>query len=138
MYIDKRRLYHLDWYLICNGLALIAVGLFNLISAARSMDSGPYSLLTKQVFAFGIGVVGVALIVSYDYRVIAGYSKYFYGITLFMIIVVLILGTIAGGAKRWLNIAGVAFQPSELMKPVMIMLLSSMLHQEKRENEPLG
>jgi rod shape determining protein RodA len=138
MYIDKRRLYHLDWYLICNGLALIAVGLFNLISATRSMDSGPYSLLMKQIFALGIGVVGVAVIVSYDYRVIASYAKYFFGITLFLIIVVLILGTIAGGAKRWLNIAGVAFQPSELMKPVMILLLSTMLHQRKNEEEPLG
>ncbi len=138
MYIDKRRLYHLDWYLICNGLALIAVGLFNLISAARSMDSGPYNLLMKQVFAMGIGVVGVAIIVSYDYRVIASYSKYFYGITLFLILVVLILGTIAGGAKRWLNIAGVAFQPSELMKPVIVVLLATILHHEKKDEEPLG
>jgi rod shape determining protein RodA len=138
MYIDKRRLYHLDWYLICNGLALIAVGLFNLISAARSMDSGPYNLLMKQVFAMGIGVVGVAIIVSYDYRVIASYSKYFYGVTLFLILVVLILGTIAGGAKRWLNIAGVAFQPSELMKPVIVVLLATILHHEKKDEEPLG
>ncbi len=102
------------------------------------MDSGPYNLLVKQVFAMSIGVVAVAIIVSYDYRVIASYAKYFYGITLFLIIVVLILGTIAGGAKRWLNIAGIAFQPSELMKPVMVLLLATILHQQKKEEEPLG
>jgi len=138
MHIDKRRLYHLDWYLIGNGFALIAVGMLNLVSATRSIDSGPYNLLIKQLLAMGIGLAAVALIVSYDYRVIAGYAKYWYVITLILIVVVLILGTIAGGAKRWLTIAGVAFQPSELMKPVMILLLATMLHQRKKDDEPLG
>ena len=35
MYIDKRRLYHLDWYLILNGLAILFVGMVNLISASQ-------------------------------------------------------------------------------------------------------
>ena len=138
MHIDKRRLYHLDWYLIVNGLLLIAVGMVNLISATRSIDSGPYNLLIKQLIAMGIGIVAIVVIVSYDYRVIAGYAKYWYGATLVLILVVLILGTIAGGAKRWLTIAGIAFQPSELMKPVMIIFLATMLHQKKRDEEPLG
>jgi rod shape determining protein RodA len=138
MHIDKRRLYHLDWYLIVNGLALIAVGMINLISATRSIDSGPYNLLIKQLIAMGIGIVAIVVIVSYDYRVIAGYAKYWYIATLVLILIVLILGTIAGGAKRWLTIAGIAFQPSELMKPVMIVLLATMLHQKKRDEEPLG
>ena len=41
MYIDKRRLYHLDWYLILNGLAILAIGMMNLISATRSIEGGP-------------------------------------------------------------------------------------------------
>ena len=137
MHIDKRRFYHLDWYLICNGFALIAVGMLNLVSATRSIDSGPYNLLIKQLAALLVGLVAVAIVLAYDYRRIAGYSKYLYGITLALIIIVLILGTIAGGAKRWLTIAGFAFQPSELMKPVMVLLLATMLHQRKREGEPL-
>ena len=31
--VDKRKLYHLDWYLIINGLVLFAIGIMNLISA---------------------------------------------------------------------------------------------------------
>ena len=138
MHIDKRRLYHLDWFLILNGLALLAVGMVNLISATRSIESGPYNLLLKQVVALFLGIAVLFLILSYDYRVIAGYAKYFYILTLFFIVFVLIVGTIAGGAKRWLSIAGIAFQPSELMKPVMVLLLANMLHQRKREHEPLN
>lgn len=138
MYIDKRRLYHLDWFLILNGLSLLAIGMINLISATRSIDSGPYNLLVKQMLAFLVGIAVLLVILSYDYRVIASYSRYFYLGTLFLILVVLVLGTIAGGAKRWLTIAGIAFQPSELMKPIMVLLLANMLQQRKKENEPLN
>jgi len=135
MHIDKRRLYHLDWYLILNGLALLAIGLMNLVSATRSIESGPYSLLLKQMVALCVGIAALFLVLSYDYRLIASYARHFYGATLFFIIFVLIIGTIAGGAKRWLTIAGIAFQPSELMKPVMVLMLANMLYQRKKENE---
>ncbi len=138
MQIDKRRLYHLDWYLIINGVALLAIGMMNLVSATRSFDSGPYTLLIKQMVALFIGIVFLTVIISYDYRIVAGYARYFYIGTLFLIVFVLVVGTIAGGAKRWLTIAGIAFQPSELMKPVMVLLLANMLHQRKKENAPLG
>ncbi len=138
MYIDRRRLYHLDWYLILNGLVLLAIGFINLASATRSIDTGPYNLLLKQAVALCIGVAVLFLILTYDYRLIASYARHFYGATLFFIIFVLVLGTIAGGAKRWLSIAGIAFQPSELMKPVMVLMLANMLFQRKKEGERLN
>jgi rod shape determining protein RodA len=138
MNIDKRRLYHLDWYLIINGLAILLVGLINLISATRSIEVGPYMLFIKQLVAVFIGIILIALITAYDYRLIAGYSKYWYIGALVLIVVVFIVGTEGGGAKRWLNIFGIPFQPSELMKPVMIVLLANMLHQRKKDNELLG
>ncbi|MGD0229455.1 MAG: rod shape-determining protein RodA [Syntrophorhabdales bacterium] len=138
MHIDKRRLYHLDWYLVLNGLALLVIGMINLVSATRSIETGPYNLLIKQMVALCMGIAILFLVLSYDYRLIAGYSRHFYAATLFFIVFVLILGTIAGGAKRWLTIGGIAFQPSELMKPVMVVMLANMLFQRKRENEPLN
>lgn len=138
MRVDKRRLYHLDWYLILNGLTILAVGMINLISASTSVESGPYTLLIKQMFALIAGVGIIILILSYDYRRIAGYSPHFYAATLLFIVIVLIIGTIAGGAKRWITLAGVAFQPSEFMKPVIVLLLAHVLIQRKRENEPLN
>jgi rod shape determining protein RodA len=137
MYIDKRRLYHLDWFLILNGLAILLVGLVNLFSASRSVDGGSFGLVGKQLIALVVGVAVLVVILAYDYRLIAGYSRYFYLATLALIVIVFILGTIAGGAKRWISFGGFALQPSEIMKPVMVLLLANMLHQRKRENEPL-
>ena len=62
MYIDRRRLYHLDWYLILNGLVLLAIGFINLASATRSIDTRPYNLLLKQVVALCMGVAVLFLI----------------------------------------------------------------------------
>ncbi|MGA3173897.1 MAG: rod shape-determining protein RodA [Syntrophorhabdales bacterium] len=138
MRIDRRRLYHLDWYLILNGLILLAIGFVNLASATRSIDTGLYNLLLKQGMAFCLGVAVLLLVLSYDYRLIASHSRHFYAATLFFIVFVLVIGTIAGGAKRWLTIAGIAFQPSELMKPVMVVMLANMLFQRKKEDEPLN
>ncbi len=138
MHIDKRRLYHLDWFLILNGLAILGIGMVNLISASTSVESGPYNLLIKQMLALMAGIAVIIFILAYDYRLIAGYSRHFYIGTLLFIVIVLVLGTIAGGAKRWITVAGFAFQPSELMKPVMVLLLANMLNQRKRENESLN
>jgi rod shape determining protein RodA len=138
MNIDKRRLYHLDWYLIINGLAILLVGLINLISATRSIEAGPYMLFIKQLVAVLIGAILIAVVTAYDYRLIAGYSKYWYVGALVLIVIVFLVGSEGGGARRWLTIFGVPFQPSELMKPIMILLLSNMLYQRKRDNEPLG
>ena len=138
MHIDRRRFYHLDWYLIVNGLVLVGIGILNLISATRSIDSGPFNLLIKQMVALAIGLIAIMMVTNWDYRLIAGYSRYFYIAGLLLVLIVLIIGTIAGGAKRWLTILGIAFQPSELMKPIMILLLANMLAQRKKESEPLG
>src|ERR1035437_11067556 len=101
MRIDKRRLYHLDWFLICNGLALFGIGILNLVSATSSFSSGSYGFIIKQLVAFVVGLIVIFIILHFDYRVIAHQSKWLYGSALFFVVFVLIVGMIAGGARRW-------------------------------------
>ena len=138
MRIDKRRLYHLDWYLIFNGLALFGIGIMNLISATSSFYSGSYNFIIKQLIAFALGLILIIVITHYDYRLIAHHSKWFYLGALFFVVLVLIIGMVAGGARRWISILGISFQPSEFMKPIMVMVLANMLYEKKRENIPLS
>lgn len=136
--IDKRRMYHLDWYLIINGLLLFGIGILNLVSATSSFYTGSYTFITKQLIAFFLGAFLVILIINYDYRVIAAQSKWFYLGVLLLIVLVLLIGGITGGAKRWISIFGISFQPSEFMKPVLVLFLAHKLHERKRDNMPLG
>ncbi|MDR2017940.1 MAG: rod shape-determining protein RodA [Syntrophobacterales bacterium] len=138
MRIDKRRLYHLDWFLICNGLALFGIGILNLVSATSSFYSGSYNFIIKQLAAFLVGLVIIAIILRFDYRVITYQSKWLYWSALFLIVLVLVVGMIAGGARRWINIFGISLQPSEFMKPVLVVFLANILYQKKKENMVLG
>ena len=138
MKVDKRRLYHLDWYLIINGLAIFAIGIFNMISATSSFYSGSYNFIIKQLIAFGIGMLLIVVIIQYDYKIIAENSKWLYAAGLFLIILVVVIGMAAGGAKRWINVFGISMQPSEFMKPILVVFLANMLYQRKREGSALG
>lgn len=137
MGIDKRRIYHIDWYLIINGFAIFLIGLVNLISATSSFYSSSYNFLIKQIVAFLIGIGLIVLILHYDYKTIVQNAKWFYMIGLILIIIVLIVGLVAGGARRWINILGINIQPSEFMKPILILYLANILHEKKRQNLPL-
>lgn len=136
--VDKRRLYHLDWFLIINGLVLFGIGIMNLISATSSFYSGSYSFIIKQLVAFCVGCVLIGVIISFDYRAIANHWKLFYAIALASIVLVLGIGMAAGGARRWISIFGISFQPSEFIKPVIVLLLAYILHEKKRERVLLG
>jgi rod shape determining protein RodA len=136
--VDKRKLYHLDWYLIINGLVLFAIGIMNLISATTSFYSGSYNFIIKQLIAFSIGIILISFIIYFDYRTIANNAKLFYFLCFGAIVFVLVWGMAAGGARRWISIFGISFQPSEFIKPVIVLLLASILHEKKRDKILLG
>ncbi len=136
--VDKRRLYHLDWFLIINGLILFGIGIMNLVSATSSFSSGSYGFIIKQLVAFCVGSVLIGVIISFDYRTIANHWKFFYAFALGSVILVLGIGMAAGGARRWISIFGISFQPSEFIKPVIVLLLAYILHEKKREKMLLG
>jgi rod shape determining protein RodA len=138
MRIDKRRFYHLDWYLILNGLLIFGIGMMNLISATSSFSSGSWNFIIKQLIAFVLGLGLMLVVMYYDYRMIASHSKWIYAGGILLVVLVLIIGLAAGGAKRWISIFGFSIQPSELMKPILVIFLANMLYEKKRQNVPLG
>ncbi len=51
-----------------------------------------------------------------------------YGAVLVLLVLVEVLGAIGGGSQRWLNIGPLVLQPSELMKPAIVLVLASFYH----------
>ncbi|MCS7281440.1 MAG: rod shape-determining protein RodA [Desulfobacterota bacterium] len=134
--IDKRRLHHIDLYLIANVLGIFAIGMLTLISATSSLGSKTFVL--KQILAFFIGLIFVTFILYFDYRTFVSYAFYLYIFGLFLILLVFLFGTVAGGARRWLSIFGLSLQPSEFMKPILIILFGNLLHEKMKSGSPLG
>ena len=111
-------------------LLLLGVGLFMLYSASAAQseyDTG-YAISTKylqkQAVCAVIGLVGMAVFsrIPSDFWLKLAWPLY--GISIVLLLSVLVVGESVNGARRWINIAGIQFQPSELAKFTMILLFA--------------
>ncbi len=118
--IDRRLLLHFDWLLIGLAALLIGAGLLTLGSLVPR-------LLMRQLAWLGIGVVGVLVLISIDYRLLARWAYVGYLAGLGVLAAVLVLGRAAQGARRWLTIGPFTVQPSELFKLVLLTTVAAYL-----------
>ena len=111
-------------------LLLLAVGLGMLLSASSAQsqyDTGYTSAtryLQKQGACALIGLAAMAVMsritVDFWYKM----AWPLYGISIGLLLMVLLFGQSVNGARRWINIAGIQFQPSEIAKFTMILLFA--------------
>ena len=111
---------HVDIPLLLSLLLLVAVGLFVLYSASEQNTDIVLKQALRLLIAFGI----MFAIAQLSPDTIEHWTPWLFGAGLIMLIAVLILGEIGKGAQRWLNLGVVTFQPSELMKLALPMLIS--------------
>ena len=111
-------------------LLLLAIGLGMLYSAsfAQSMYDTGYTVSTrylqKQAACALIGLAAMAVLSRIPAQVWYRLAWPLYGISILLLLSVLVFGQSVNGARRWINIAGLQFQPSEIAKFTMILLLS--------------
>ena len=111
-------------------LLLLAVGLTMLYSASYAQseyDTG-YTSSTRYLQKQGIcALVGLAAMFFFSRLPAKLWSKLawlIYGASIVLLLAVLAFGESVNGAKRWINLAGIQFQPSEIAKFSMILLLA--------------
>ena len=113
-------------------LLLLVVGLVMLYSAssAQSMYDTGYTISTKYLQKQAVcALIGLVCMWIFS-RIPAGFWLKFawplYGISIGLLLLVLVAGESVNGAKRWINIAGLQFQPSEIAKFTMIVLFAKL------------
>jgi rod shape determining protein RodA len=118
--IDRRLLLHFDWVLLGLAALLLGAGLLTLGSLVPR-------LLMRQLVWLGIGLAGMLVLISIDYRVLARWAAVGYVAGLGLLGVVLFAGRTAQGARRWLAVGPLTLQPSELFKLVLIVTVAQLL-----------
>lgn len=119
-----------DKILLIVTIILVIFGLFMVYSASNVValykyDDAYYFLKRQAIFA-GIGISLMILIINLDIYKIYKYIPLVFLISIVSLILVLIpgIGMVRGGARSWIGIGSVSFQPSELAKVSIILLIS--------------
>lgn len=133
--IPRRYWRNLDWPLILAVLALTLIGLVVIYSASYSQlvaaGQSPFYYVYRQLFAFGLGLIIAAVIVSIDYRAWKRWTRLVYFFTLILLGAVLALGKSIFGSQRWIQIGPLNLQPSELAKVALVLVLAMFLDKQE-------
>jgi rod shape determining protein RodA len=97
-------------------LLLFSIGLIILYSATSEIGEKSSNFFLKQSFGLITGMLIISFISILPYRTIIIWGAIAHYIILILLIFTLIKGSIAMGAKRWIDFGFVKFQPSELAK----------------------
>ena len=128
--LPKRAGDTVDYPFLILVLLLLAVGLTMLYSASYAQseyDTG-YEISTKYLQKQGacalIGLAAMFFFSRIPVRMWYRFAWHLYGISIVLLLSVLVIGQEVNGAKRWINLAGIQFQPSEVAKFTMIVLFA--------------
>ena len=111
-------------------LLLLAVGLTMLYSASYAQSRYDTSYvsstryLQKQGLCAAIGLVCMWLFSRIPAKLWMRLAWPVYGLSIGLLLLVLVMGQSVNGARRWINIAGIQFQPSEIAKFAVILLFA--------------
>ena len=115
---------HFDKLLFFTPIAIFLLGILSIYSASfKSHQAFDETLAVKQMLWMGVGALLVLLIVRVDYFKLQDIAWPLYFLSLFLLLAVL-LTPARLGAHRWFRIGGFNFQPSELAKLSVILVLS--------------
>jgi len=81
----------------------------------------------RQIVWYGLGIGAAAALCCVDYHTIARWSMIAYWATVFLLVVVLVFGTVRFGARRWFDLGFFSLEPSEFAKLAFIVALAHFL-----------
>ena len=126
----RRRGERVDFLFLLLVLLLLTIGLTMLYSAsyAQSEYDTHYEISTKYLQKQGV-CAAIGLVAMYFFSRIPAeiwrrWAWILYAISIILLLSVLVIGQEVNGARRWINIAGIQFQPSEIAKFTMIVLFA--------------
>ncbi|MGV6817878.1 MAG: rod shape-determining protein RodA [Thiotrichales bacterium] len=104
-------------------LALLAVALVSAATLYSASDQ-QQAVTLRQLTRFGLASLGMIAIARFGVHRLYLWTPVLYLASLAMLFAVMLLGTEGKGAQRWLNLGLFSFQPSELMKIAMPMMIA--------------
>lgn len=134
--LDRRLLHNVDWLLL--GAALFIIGLSLICLWSLNPGRGISSLVWRQLSWVGVGLVGLLVVASVDYRNLVRAAPMLYVVGLGLLGSVFALGRTVSGARRWIHLGPLTVQPSEVFKLIFIITLAWALTSGRAERLSRG
>ena len=113
-----------DWLLTIPIFLLLIFSFFILKSVSPSLFPSYY-------WYFGLGILFFLLFSTLDFEIISAFSKYFYIISIVLLLATLVIGQVTRGTVRWIPIGSFSLQPSEIVRPFLLVFFANYLTEEK-------
>jgi cell division protein FtsW len=129
--IDRARRSHIDLMLLVPVICLVALGVVMVFSSSASLAAHRYQsetfFLKRHAIRVLLGVIALVLLARTDYRVLARFAPWALGGTVLLLGVLLAVGGAVRGANRWLSLATVTIQPTEIARVACVVYLAKLL-----------
>ncbi len=129
MQLNKKLFKNINIYIPITMILLIIIGMFAISSAVEinRVDSNGSIYLKKQIIAAILGIIAAIFIQFFDYRIFKEYYQLIFGSMVIILFMTHLYGSNIGGGRRWIDIGFINFQPSEVSKIVLVLVLATIL-----------
>ena len=126
---------NVDWILMFATVGLSIIGAVAVYSCTRprllAQGLDPYYFLQRQIIYLIVAAVAMVVLMATDYEWLRGRSEFLFGTSLVALILVLVAGTVRGGARLSFDFGFASFQPAEFTKFTLLLLLAGYLSEEE-------
>ena len=121
-------------------LVVIGLGATQSASSAVAIEQAAdrFYFFKRQLMGVGIGTVALLVTSRIPYQFYRKIAIPFFLVSVSLLVAVLIVGPVIGGARRWLPVAGITFQPSELAKVAVVFALAYLLEKKHKLVDRFG
>jgi len=132
--IDRRMLLNIDWTLLLMVFGIAAWGLVTVYSATHGrLETHLEELYLKQLYWFIAGLVLMVSVSLLDYQLLSRAAYPLLTLGILLLVVVFVAGRAASGARRWLVLGPLSFQPSEVVKVFVVLSIARYFTDTHRE-----
>ncbi len=122
--IKKKIIYNIDKIII---LCILFISIYGMLITYSSSNFNKTILFRKIIFTI-IGFIIIFILLQIKIIFYKKYIYYIYTICNLMLLITCIWGNTTKGSQRWINLKIIKFQPSELIKIVLPITVSKMIH----------
>lgn len=133
---------NIDWVLMLAVSALSIIGLAIIYTSSRTKfppgGNEPYgfTFVTRQEVFLIAAVVGMVIVMAFDYEWWKDHSRFLYGVTIMLLVMVIMIGAVSGGANLSFDLGPLNLQPAEFGKFTVLLVVAAYLGDDRSDDLP--